>query len=223
VKQKQLRINSFRKFGKNKILSFDQKMPGIAPGQFLLAYHNQKNSRIFPTYYVSHKGGTYYSYPDDSNWEIGDLLTVRGPIGNGFDNHSIYQNLLLMSLDIVKGSLNPLLENGIKLNKNVSYYLQDRDIDLPHSVEIILPDMLEESITWADFIAIEIVRENLDKYQNFLQKMKNSGVNCELMIYTPILCSGISECMVCALKTNKGWVRSCQDGQVIKLNNLEFE
>jgi hypothetical protein len=82
--------------------------------------------------------------------------------------------------------------------------------------------MLDENLLWADYVVIEIERDNLDKNQEILKKIIDLEKPTEILIYCPILCSSDSQCMVCSVKTKKGWIRTCQQGTVFNLNELEF-
>jgi hypothetical protein len=129
----------------------------------------------------------------------------------------------MLSLDCEEYSLNALIEIGIKENRNITYYVENKEFPISPSVEIITRDMIRETIGWANYIAIEIKREDLPKNYEILKNVKEHAVTCELLIYCPILCLGKADCMVCSLKTKQGWTKTCQQGQIFNLDNLELE
>ena len=223
MKDKTIKVAGFRKLGKSRIISFDNKFRNIKPGQFLLAYHPEKDDRLKQLFFVSKIDDGFFTISENTNWEIGDQIFFKGPIGKGFSELSLSQNILIISLGPTKGSLFSVIDIGIKEGKNIAYLTNDLEIPLPHSIEVLTPDMIDESLTWADFVMIEIERDEVVKYADLLQKVKSAGVNSELLIYSPILCSGDTQCMICAVRTKKGWIRSCHDGAVFKLSELEFE
>ncbi len=96
------------------------------------------------------------------------------------------------------------------------------NVVLPNSVEIVFPDMLHENLLWADYVLIEAERDYLEQSKEIINKVLNSGNPAEILIYCPILCTGDSLCMVCSVKTKKGWIRTCQHGTVFKLIDLEI-
>jgi hypothetical protein len=223
VKDKNIKVVGFRKFGKSRIVSFGNQFKIIKPGQFLLAFHPEKDDSLKQLFYVLKIDDDYFSISENTNWEIGDQLIYKGPIGKGFSELSLSQNLLLISLGPTKGGLFSVIDIGIKEGKNIAYLTNNSVIPLPHSIEVLTTDMLDESLNWADCVLIEIDRHEILKYADLLIKVKSSGVISEVLIYSPILCSGESHCMICAIKTSKGWIRSCHDGAVYKLSELEFE
>lgn len=221
MKQK-TEISIIRNFGDRQLLALDMKISSIKPGQFFVVYNPEKDYHLFPIYFTLQLEEVFFMKPKNTHWEIGDQLIVKGPIGSGFSNDSYFQNILCFCLDQSQGGLNPLIENSVSIGKNVAYMVDDINLPLPKSVEIVFPDMLDENLLWADYVVIEIERDNLEKYQGILRKILNSYLTTEILIYCPILCSGDSQCMVCSVKTKKGFIRTCQHGTVFKLNELEF-
>jgi len=222
VKQLKLEISSIRKFGNLELLSFKTKNFSIKPGQFLIVYHPEKDDHLIPIYFISQLDDVFFLKPSNANWEIGDQLIVKGPIGTGFSENSPFQNLFCVSFGESKGSLIPVVEKSVRIGKNVAYMLEDINLVLPYSVEIVFPETLEETFLWADRILIEVERDQMEKNQDMLRKIMNSKIPTEILVYCPILCSGVSQCSVCAVKSKKGWVQTCQQGTVFNLYDLEF-
>jgi len=158
----------------------------------------------------------------NTNWEIGDQLIAMGPIGSGFSATLNYQNLLCVSLGRSKGGLNPIIESSVKQGKNVAYMVEDVNLVLPNSVEIVFPNTLDENLLWADRVLIEGERDYLEKNMDILRKIMNSKITTEILVYCPILCSGGSQCLICSVKTKNGLVKTCQYGSVFNLNELVF-
>ncbi len=221
MKQK-TEISIIRNFGDRQLISLKMKIPSIKPGQFFIVYNPEKDDHLCPIYFTLHLDEIYFMEPNYSNWEIGDNLIVKGPIGTGFSIKSNFQNLLCISVDQSHGGLNPLIDHCVNIGKNVAYMVDDINLALPNSVEIVLPEMLNENLLWADCIVIEIERDNLEKNQEILKKILDTDIPTEILIYCPILCSGDSQCMVCSVKTKKGWIQTCQQGTVFNLNELGF-
>ena len=221
MKQK-TEISIIRKFGDLQLISLKLKIPSIKPGQFLIAYNPEKDDHLIPIYFALLLDDIFFMKPKNTNWEIGDQLIVKGPIGSGFLNDYNFQNLLCVSLDLPRGGLNPVIDHCVGTGKNVAYMLDDTDVGLPNSVEIVFPEMLDENLLWADYVLIEAERDHLDQSKEILKRILDSGIPTEILIYCPILCSGDSKCMVCTVKTKKGWIRTCQNGTVFNLNELEF-
>ena len=216
-------ISTIRKFGNKELIAFGIEIPNIRPGQFFMGYVAGKDYHVSPVYFVSSQEDHFFLRPEESRWELGDLVTLKGPIGNGFSDLSLYQNILLINSGMDNGVLSAVIEAGLKSNKNIAISTTNHDIQFPPSVEIILSDSIEESIEWADFIVVDIDRDNLPIERELFRKIELSNTPCEIFIYCPFLCSGNAECMLCTVNTKHGKVKTCKQGQVFDLKTLEFE
>ena len=215
-------ISIIRNFGDQQLISLNMPVPSIKPGQFFIVYNPEKDDHLNPIYFTLQLDEIFFLKPKNTNWEIGDQLIVNGPIGSGFSNYFNFQNLLCISLGQSCGGLNPVVDHSVSIGKNVAYMLDDANVVLPNSVEIVFPNMLDENLIWADFVLIEVERDHLEKNQEILKRILKSDVHTEILIYCPILCSGDAQCMVCSVKTKEGWIRTCQQGTVFNLKELEF-
>ncbi len=222
MKQLKLEISSIRKFGNLEIISFNNINFSIQPGQFIIVYHPEKDDHLIPIYFVLQLDDTFFVKPVNTNWVIGDQLIAIGPIGSGFSETYNYQNLLCISLGKSEGVLNPIIESSVRQGKNIAYMVEDINLILPNSVEIVFPNTLDENLLWADRVLIEGERDHLEKNHNTLDKILSSKIPAEILLYCPMLCSGASQCSVCSVKTKKGWIQTCQHGSVFNLNELEF-
>lgn len=217
-----LEISSIRKFGSLELISFSGNSFSIKPGQFLIVYHPEKDDHLTPIYFCLQLEDFFFSRPLNNNWEIGDQLIAKGPIGTGFSSNSDIQNLICISLGKPTGGLNPILEISVKNEKNVAYMVEEMNLILPNSVEIVLSETLDETLLWADRVFIEGERDQLEKNVDLLRKILDSKIPTEILVYCPILCSGGSQCLICSVKTKKGWVKTCQDGAVFNLDEMVF-
>lgn len=222
MKQLKLEISSIRKFGAQEIISFNDINFSIKAGQFILVYHPEKDDHLIPIYFALQVDDIFFVKPENTNWEIGDHLIAIGPIGPGFSATHHYQNLMFISLGVPKGGLNPIIESSVKQGKNVAYMVEDNNLNLPNSVEIVFPDTLDENLLWAGHVLIEGERDQLEKHHNTLQVIRRSKIPAEILLYCPMLCSGASQCSLCSVKTRKGLIQTCQYGSVFNLNELEF-
>jgi NAD(P)H-flavin reductase len=215
-------ISIIRNFGDRQLIALELKISSIKPGQFFIGYNPEKDDHLIPIYFALYLDEIFFMKPQNTHWEIGDQLILKGPIGSGFSDYSNFQNLLCISLGQYQGGLNPLIDHCVSLGKNVAYMLEDTNVVLPNSVEIVFPFTLAENLLWANYILIEAERDHLGQSKEILKKVVNSGIPAEILIYCPNLCSGDSLCEVCSVKTKKGWIKTCQHGTVFKLNELEF-
>lgn len=223
MKEQFCKLTSIRKFGNIKTFSVDKSFTPLRSGQFFLVSNQNKDSKIMPVYIFSIDQDVEFSFPTDVRWDIGDVLHFHGPIGSGFSDLSKFSNIFMLSLDPEHHSLKALMDIGIKENKNIAYFAENKDIPIPPTVEILTTDLIAETFEWANYISIEMKREDLPKNYEVLKNIKECAVTCELLIYCPILCLGKADCLICSLKTKRGWVKTCQEGQVFNLDNLELE
>ena len=75
---------------------------------------------------------------------------------------------------------------------------------------------LEEILQWADFLAVDLVRENLQQLKERLERWKQvlAVRDAQVLIRTPMPCGGIAECGVCAVPASSNWWMACKDGPV---------
>ena len=222
MKQRIAKILSVRNLGDLRLISLDISVSDLKPGQFFLAFHPEKDDHLSSIYYVMNKDEYYFSVPEYASWELGDQLITRGPIGAGLKIPAMYSNLLCISTCENVGGLYPVIENSVRTGKNVACMVSSNNIPLPNSVEVVFPEMLEDTLGWADYVLIEMNRDELKYQQELLQRITNSGLPAEILLYCPILCSGDAHCMVCSVKTKKGWIQTCHIGSTFYLDELEY-
>lgn len=222
MNQSKIEIISIRNFGNLELISFQPDILAIKPGQFLIVYHPEKDDHVVPIYFISGLQKNFFEKPSDSSWEIGDQLITKGPIGTGFSDKVRFQNLFCISFGKSKGGLNPILETSVKKGKNVAYMMDEMSLFLPNSIEIVFSNTIEETLHWADRVLIDVERDQLENNLDTLKWIMNLKIPAEILIYCPILCSGTSQCSVCSINTKKGGVRTCQQGTVFNLYELEF-
>jgi len=75
---------------------------------------------------------------------------------------------------------------------------------------------LEEVIQWGDYVAMDVLRENLPGLRERLASQNQTSVmkEAQVLIRTSMPCGGVSECGVCALTTKSDWKMICKDGPV---------
>jgi hypothetical protein len=94
--------------------------------------------------------------------------------------------------------------------------------DLADDVEVQPLSVLGEILAWADYVALDIARENLPGLRERLGSSKpvQAARDTQVLIRTPIPCGGIAECGVCAVTMKSGWKLACKDGPVVDWNEL---
>ena len=215
-------ITSFRKFGDLQLVLFDNPFMDIKPGQFLLVYQPEKDDHLVPVYFTLELDGAYFSIFQHTSWEIGDQVYIRGPVGTGFKIPEYFSNLFCITLGQKYGSLYQIMDHATKKRKNVAYMCNSGNLLIPESVEVVFTDTINENLAWADMILIEMDNNEFRNNSKLLEKILNSGKPSEVLLYRPILCAGESECLICSVKTKTSYRKTCQNGSVYQLNELEF-
>jgi Iron-sulfur cluster binding domain of dihydroorotate dehydrogenase B len=128
----------------------------------------------------------------------------------------------LVALAETAARLKPLLTNALGQGASV-VLISELDLpDLPPEVEIRPVAALAEAAQWADYLAIDVSRESVPALLERLGTGKKVGVKCEAqaLILTPMPCSGMADCGVCAVTLRRGWKMACKDGPVFDLDEL---
>lgn len=201
--------------------------PGMrpAPGQYLIASGPDPREPLPAVLFPSRvmEAAIDIAPPLPSTWSAGMELTLRGPLGRGFQMPATTRRVALASLDDSPHRLLPLAYHALANNASVVLYAGSAVRGLPEAVEVLPPDLLPEALSWADFLALDAqvyslggLRERLG-----LQDYQRPGCTTQVMVITAMPCSGIAECGVCAVVTRSGWALACSDGPVFDFNQLE--
>ena len=156
-------------------------------------------------------------------WEVGMRVTLRGPLGNGFHLPPLAQRVALAAFDFTPDRLLPLAYQALSRHAAVALYTQSAPASLPKEVEVLPLDLLNEAPTWADYIALDLPHSDLAAARAALGLGLYARVPCptQALILTPMPCSGLADCGVCAVYTPGGWRLTCSDGPVFDFNALE--
>jgi len=151
-------------------------------------------------------------------WNVGQELSLRGPVGRGFEVPMSSRQIALVAYDqppwILRGLIQPLLSRGAAV-----VVVCDEAFDaLPDDVEVQPLSALDEIIRWADYAACDVSRANLFELNERLGMLKQVNVKCEaeILIRTDMPCGGVAECGVCAISVKSGWRMTCKEGPVFK-------
>jgi hypothetical protein len=112
----------------------------------------------------------------------------------------------------LKGLIRPALSQGAA----VTLVSEADETGLPEEVEVQPLAALEEALRWADYAALDVLRENLAGVWERLggERQVWAGKEAQVLVRTPLPCAGIAECGVCAVSVKAGWRLACKDGPV---------
>ena len=230
------------KLGNGKIVEVQQRtknsrqalirLEGIqqpAAGQFLSAHRTRDREK--PASVTLFAGGIHTgSMPKDhihtasgipTEWQPGDSLDLRGPLGRGFHIPPGTTRLALCAFGENSDHLLPLAAEVLSQEAEVALFTDGDFSNLPTRIEVNKLKDLVDAISWADMLAcaipLEIVEDSLDHLSNL------SPIQCptQVLIAGHFPCSGLAECGICAMRPPQGKIKlPCQDGPVFEWKQL---
>jgi hypothetical protein len=193
-----------------------------APGQYLLAYDitDQDSPLAYPVYSTGIcPGGFYAAPPLPSSWLPGLELTLRGPLGRGFNLPISSRFVALAAFGETCARLLALLEPALAQKAAIVLLTDNPPNGLPSVVEISPLSALPETVHWTDYLAIDIPRAAIPEILEPIHQFIQSGY-AQVFVETPIPCGGIGECGLCAVSLRKGYKLVCKDGPVFDLKTV---
>jgi hypothetical protein len=168
--------------------------------------------------------GFWAAPPFPSSWIPGTELTLRGPLGTGFDLLAMVTRLALAALDDSPARLLPLARSALDRDCAVTLYTNASLPALPSTLEIYPLASLREALNWPDLLALDLPLERLPALHGLLNLHPGDPLPCQAqaLIWTPMPCAGIGECGACAVPTRRGYKLACADGPVFQLHTLEW-
>lgn len=195
------------------------------PGQYLLAHAAASSAPIADSVFFSHSSadGFIAAAPMSSLWAPGTSLHLRGPLGRGFILPSAARKLALFAFDISPARLLGLIPSALKQNAEVALLSDKSPRDLPEVVEVQPLKAAHEIFRWADYVAIDTARENLNQLLEMFERQKEQArawVEPQILIHTQMPCGALAECGVCAITSRHRSKLICKDGPVFNWKEL---
>ncbi len=199
-----------------RIACDESLIPG--PGQYLLASHDSSSILPVPIFHTD-SAALGFIGPAQETWKPGDMLSLRGPLGHGFSLPASARKIGLIAYDSPPSRLRSLAAPAIQQGSSVVLLCDSSADHLPDEVEVQPVSALGEIMQWADFIALDIARENL---KEFLEKWTPRSLRggSQVLVRAPMPCGGMAECGICALTTRSEWKMVCKDGPVFDLRGI---
>jgi dihydroorotate dehydrogenase electron transfer subunit len=128
----------------------------------------------------------------------------------------------LIAFDDAPSRLRGLIAPALKQGASVVLVTDFGSDSYPDAVEVQPLSVLDEVLTWADYGAFDVIRENLLELRECLGRMRQAwvGKDAQVIICTPIPCGGIADCGVCSVMLKSGPQMACQDGPVFELKEI---
>ena len=198
--------------------------PGAIPvsGQYLLAAENGAIQATALFLSGAWKGGFLSPKPYPAAWQPGTDLTLFGPLGHGFHLPADVQRLALVALGNTNSRLLPLVSTLKSPHASITLFSDAQPTDLPPDLEAFPLQDLSESLTWADYYAVDAPLASLERLSEYFDKSPHglSGIHGQVLVHSSMPCSGLGKCGVCALKVKRSWKLICEDGPVFDLSGV---
>ncbi|HEX9839995.1 MAG TPA: hypothetical protein VGA72_11635 [Anaerolineales bacterium] len=194
-----------------------------SPGQYLLAGADSGSLLPVPLFYTdSAPSGFIAAPPLPDSWIPGHKLHLRGPLGRGFALPASSRRVALVAYDDTPAHLRGLIRPALKQNAAVVLVCDSASDSLPADVEVQPSSALSEVCEWADYIALDVARENLPGLRQAMGKLNQVSAlkEAQVLLRTSMPCGGVAECGVCAVNLKSNWRMACKDGPVLDWRDI---
>jgi dihydroorotate dehydrogenase electron transfer subunit len=202
--------------------------PGLipSPGQYLLASDGSGAPLPVSLFHTDSAPEGFIaaaSVPDA--WNPGTELYLRGPLGRGFTLPLSARKVGLLAFDDKRSSparLRGLIRPALKQEAAVVLVCDSTPDSLPDEVEIHPLSAFQEIFEWADYLACDVQREDLNRLRERLAKQKQlpAGSKMQVLVHTPVPCGGVADCGICAVSLKSDWKLACKEGPVFNLRDI---
>jgi NAD(P)H-flavin reductase len=185
-----------------------------APGQYLLAHAFGTDDPLADSVFFSDSASNGFVAAPGLSWMPGTQLSLRGPLGHGFNIPVAARKIALVAFDDSPERLRGLIPFAFKQGAEV-VLVSDVHVDnLPEDVEVQPLKALSEICQWSDFAAFDVAREKLPELKKRLEAGNQLGI--QVLIRAPMPCGAVAECGVCAVNIHNEWKLICKDGPVFE-------
>ena len=188
-----------------------------SPGQYLLAGDKFNSSLPIPLFHTdSAPQGFIAAAPIPDSWHPGTELDLRGPLGHGFDLPGSARKVGLIAVDVSPARLRGLIRPALRQDAAVVIVCPSSPDNLPDEVEVHPLSALNEIVEWADYLAFDVTRENMNPLRERLGRFNQvaAGKKSQVLVRTAMPCGGVAECGICAVTLSSTWNLACKDGPV---------
>jgi len=203
-----------------------------APGQYVQAHkRGDKTAAVALSLFLEGwlgEGASAFTAapPIPSDWQPGDLLTLRGPLGQGFTLPPGAKRVGLVALGDNVARLLPLAEMALHKEVEVALFTDARLPRLPTQVEANPLRALSEALSWGDFLAFDGAPGDYEAIGESLDLSPSTPLPCpaQVLVYLPMPCGGLGECGVCAVPgKGRRYKLACVDGPVFAWGEISLE
>lgn len=194
----------------------------LTPGQYLHAMADSAAEILPVTLYLAEedRGSLVVWGEIPSHWRPGTSLAVQGPLGRGFSLSAQSGNLALLAWKSSLHPLLPLMAQSLASRRAVTLVSDAPPPQLPDEVEILPLDELTAALAWADRLAVAVPVQHIASLRTALADIRCPPLS-EALVLTHTACSGQADCWACAVPGRRAALKSCTDGPVFPLRQLE--
>jgi dihydroorotate dehydrogenase electron transfer subunit len=188
-----------------------------APGQYIRAELGSDSLLPVPLFYTdSSSSGFIAAPPFPDSWQPGQEVYLRGPLGRGFTLPVASRQVALVAYDDSPARLLGLIRQALHQDASLVLVSNAASASLPDEVEVQPLSALIDVCEWADYIALDVLRENLPGLRERLgaRNLWPGSREAQVLVRTPMPCGGVADCGVCAVTLTSGWRMACKDGPV---------
>lgn len=194
------------------------------PGEYLLAADQEAvlATSLFASESIA--SGFLATPPIPARWVPGSTLRLRGPLGHGFSLPETARRLALVAMGDTVSRLRPVAIPLLKKDIEIAFFTDAPLGPLPAAIEVNPLNMLPDSLSWPDFLALDLPLESLPRLRQIFGLTREVRLSCpaQALIFSPMPCGGLADCGVCAVRGRRSWKLACKDGPVFSLNELEW-
>lgn len=198
-----------------------------AAGQYLMAHAPFQSEVVLGNPLFSMRslpGGFQCVPPVPESWQPGTLLSMRGPLGKGFQIPKGIGRLAVAALGDTFARLLPVAFETSQAGGAVASFFNGPLPVLPAAIEVYPVTDLPGVLGWADFLVLDLPLGDLASLRALLNMDEINGIPCpgQALLSSPMPCGGLADCGVCAIPTRKTWKLACKVGPVFNLNELNL-
>jgi dihydroorotate dehydrogenase electron transfer subunit len=178
------------------------------PGQYIQAHKRGDENvvvpvSLFPGGWTGEDASAFITAPPiPADWQPGEVLSLRGPLGRGFTIPPTAKRIGLIALGDTTDRLLPLAEMAVYNDLAVALFTDARLPRLPTRVEANPLQVLPEALSWGDYLAFDGAPGDYEEIGKTLGISKDTPLPCpaEALIFVPMPCGGLGDCGVCAVR-----------------------
>ena len=194
-----------------------------SPGQYLLSSSDSDSPLPVPVFYTDSAPEGFIAAPLGANsWSPGQDVYLRGPLGRGFEMPPSARKVALIAWDTPPMRLRGLIKPALKKEAAVVLVCDSAAEQLPDEVEVQPLSALADILNWADYITLDVARENLHGLGERLGSLNQLPAlrTAQVLVRTLMPCGGVADCGVCAVPLKSAWRLACKEGPVLDWREL---